>query len=61
MGLVRRIKSAVFEFVVRMAPARPVRPGEGARADFSTHPGGKGMRFTKRLRDRFRNKWLRIR
>ena len=32
-----------------------------ADADYSTHPGGKGLRFTDRLRNSFRKTWLRLR
>ena len=61
MALIRRIKAAAFAFVMRMAPRRPVGPQELARADHSAHPGGKGLRFTERVRNAFRASWLRLR
>ncbi|MDY7009578.1 MAG: hypothetical protein SVV80_02350 [Planctomycetota bacterium] len=61
MGLARRIKAAVFDFVTRVAPSRHIAPDDLADADYSTHPGGKGLRFTKRLRETFRRSWLRLR
>ncbi len=59
--LIRRIKAAVFDFVAHLAPTRPISPGDLADADYSTHPGGKALRFTDRLRDSFRKTWLRLR
>ena len=61
MGLGRRIKAAVLDLVLRHWPARPISPEELARADFSTHPGRKGLRFTDRLRQAFLRRWLRLR
>lgn len=61
MGLPRRIKAAVFDFVMRVAPSKPISHADLADADFSTHPGHKALRFTDRLRDSFRKSWLRLR
>lgn len=62
MGLHRRIKAVVFDFVMRVAPSRPVSSDDLIeRVDYSANPGGKGLRFTERLRDSFRKKWLRLR
>ena len=61
MGLTGRIKAAVFDFVTRVAPTRPIAPADLADADFSTNPGHKALRFTNRLRDSFRKNWLRLR
>ncbi len=57
----RRIKAAIFDFVLRVWPARRPSPEDYARADFSTRPGGDGLRFNQRLRDAFRRRWLRLR
>ena len=57
----RRLTAALLDLWLRFAPPRPPRPEELARADFSTQPGGKGLRFTGRLRDAFRKRWLRLR
>ena len=59
--LIRRIKAAVFDFVMRLAPSRPISHADLTDADFSTHPGHKALRFTERLRDSFRKTWLRLR
>ncbi len=61
MGLTRRIKAAVFDFVMRVAPPRPISHGDLADADYSTNPGHKALRFTERLRNSFRKTWLRLR
>ncbi len=61
MELSQRIRAVVFGFVMRLRPPRPPTPDELERQRFSTHPGGKGLRFTERLRDAFRPRWLRIR
>jgi len=61
MRLPRRIAAAVFDFVLRVAPSKPIGADDLARADFSTHPGGKGLRFTERLRAAFRGRWMRLR
>jgi hypothetical protein len=60
MPLRRRVKAAVLDVLLRVSGPRPIRPPDLARADFSTHPGGKGLRFTRRLRNRLRDRWLRI-
>ena len=61
MKLAGRIKAAVFDFVTRVAPTKPISHSDLADADFSTNPGHKGLRFTNRLRDSFRKTWLRLR
>ena len=61
MRLPRRLTAAVLDLVVRLAPSRPIDADDLARADFSTHPGGKGLRFTERLRAAFRRRWIRLR
>jgi hypothetical protein len=61
MTLPRRIRAAALDFLLRVSPGRKISPEELARADFSTHPGGKGLRFTNRLREAFRRRWLRLR
>ena len=61
MGLTGRIKAAVFDFVMRVAPTRPISHTDLADADFSTHPGHKALHLTDRLRDSFRKTWLRLR
>ncbi len=60
MRFARRLAAAVLDLFLRAAPPRPVRGEDLARADFSTHPGGKGLRFTERLRNAFRRRWLRL-
>jgi len=60
MKLLHRIKAGMFDFVTRIAPARPVEAADLAR-DHRTSPGGKGLRFTERLRRRCRPRWLRTR
>jgi len=60
MRLTRRLAAACVDLVLRVGRGRPVGPDEAARADFSTHPGGKGLRFTERLRSRLRARWLRL-
>lgn len=61
MRLPRRLVAAVMDFWLRVVPARPVSGTDLVRADFSTHPGGKGLRFNERLRNAFRWRWLRLR
>ena len=61
MALLRRIRAAAFDFVVRVAPSRKITADDLVRSDSSTHPGGKGLRFTERLRERLRSRWLRLR
>ena len=61
MRLPPRLAAAILNFLMRVAPSRPISREELARADFSTHPGGKGLRFGERLRDRLRRRWLRLR
>ena len=60
MRLPRRVKAVLFDFITRVAPTRPVGADDAARRDFSSHPGGKGLRFSERLRDAFRKGWLRL-
>lgn len=61
MGLGGRIRLGLLAMLLRLW--RPRRPGneDQCRQDFSTHPGGKGLRFTERLRNRLRRSWLRYR
>ena len=61
MELPRRIRAAALDFLLRVRPGRKISPDELARADFSTHPGGRGLRFTRRLREALRRRWLRLR
>lgn len=61
MGFTERIKATVFDFVMRLAPSRPIGSDDLKRADYSTNPGHKALRFTDRLRDSFRKRWLRLR
>jgi hypothetical protein len=56
-----RCLAAVFDFILRLSPPRAISAEDLQRADFRTHPGGKGLRFTKRLREVFRRRWLRLR
>jgi hypothetical protein len=60
MRLSRRLLAAVMDFFLRVAPPRPITGADLGRADFSTHPGGRGLRFNQRLRDAFRRRWLRL-
>ena len=60
MDLLRRIRAAAVDFVVRVAPSRKITADDRVR-DHRTRPGGKGLRFTERLRDRLRSRWLRLR
>jgi len=60
MKLTRRLAALIAWTLLRTAP-RPAGEREIARHEFSTHPGGKGLRFTERLRDAFRKRWLRLR
>ncbi len=61
MRLPRRIATAFADLWLRAAKPRPLSDEKIARAEFSTHPGGKGLRFTERVRDAFRRSWLRLR
>ena len=63
MRLPRRIAAALagLWLWLRAAKPRPASDEKIARAEFSTHPGGKGLRFTERVRDAFRQRWLRLR
>ena len=61
MRLAHRIRDAVLEFLLRVSPPREISADELAAADFSTHPGGKGLRFTERLRQAFLRRWIRLR
>jgi len=56
-----RCRAAAMDLFLRLARPRPIDADDLARADFSTHPGGQGLRFTDRLRDLFRRRWLRLR
>ena len=60
MRLPPRLAAAVFDFLMRVNPPRTPAPQQGRRGDFSTNPGGKGLRFNERLRDHFRRQWLRL-
>ena len=60
MRLGRKIRSAVVDFLLRLSPPRPVSSKDLRQANFSTHPGGQGLRFTDLLRNRLRAKWVRI-
>jgi len=59
MKLTRRLAAMIAALRLRAAP-RPASEREVERHEFSTHPGGKGLRFTERLRDAFRKRWLRV-
>ena len=61
MRLPRQLTAALVDFVLRIAPPRPISNDDLARHDWSTHPGGKGLRFNERLRDALRRRWLRLR
>ena len=61
MRLPTRLIAAVMDFFLRVAPPRPITGDDLAREEWSTHPGGKGLRFNERLRDAFRRRWLRLR
>ena len=61
MRLLRRIRAAIAGVLLRAARPRPIRGEDLARADFSTQPGGKGLRFNERVRNAFRRTWLRLR
>ena len=60
MKLSRRLAALIACLLLRTAP-RAADKRDVARRGFSTHPGGKGLRFTERLRSAFRRKWLRLR
>ncbi len=60
MKLVRRIKAGMFDLVVRVAPPRGVKATDLTRGH-GVCPGGKGLRMNRRLRDRMRPRWLRVR
>ena len=60
MPLPRKVAAAVAAMLLRLLPARPITQDDLARADFSTHPGGKALRFTERLRAALRRRWLRL-
>ena len=60
MRLPRRLTAVLFALYTSLAPRRPVTGEDLRRADMSAHPGGKGLRFTERLRDRLRRTWLRL-
>ncbi|MHC4715512.1 MAG: hypothetical protein ACYS5V_00945 [Planctomycetota bacterium] len=60
MKLTRRLAALIACLLLRTAP-RTGNEGDAARREgFSTHPGGKGLRFTERLRSAFRRRWLRL-
>jgi len=61
MRLPRRIASAFAGLWLRAARPRGPSAEDVARAEFSTHPGRKGLRFSERVRDAFRRNWLRLR
>ena len=61
MRLAQRLSNAVVHLLLRLGRPRPPGAEEVRRQDFSTHPGGKALRFTERLRDAFRLRWLRLR
>lgn len=61
MRLPARCRAAAMDLFLRLARPRPIDADDLARADFSTHPGGKGLRFTERLRALLRRRWLRRR
>jgi len=61
MGLSQRLKAAAAAFILRLLPPRPISADDLAGADFSTHPGGKGLRLTDRLREALLRRWLRVR
>lgn len=60
MRLLRRLAGAILAMLIRLGPARPAEGDRADRDGFSTHPGGKGLRFTNRLRDAFRRRWLKV-
>jgi len=60
-SLASRFLAAAVDLLLRLWPPRPISADELNRAEFSTHPGGKGLRFTRRLRGLFRPRWLRPR
>ncbi len=61
MKLTERIKAAVFDFIMRVVPTKPISHADLADTDYSTNPGHKGLRFTNRLHNTFRKTWLRLR
>ena len=61
MRLAQRLSNAVVHLLLRLGRPRPPSAEEVRRQDFSTHPGGKALRFTERIRDAFRLRWLRLR
>lgn len=61
MRLLRRLRAAIAGLFLRTARPRPIDGDDLAQADFSTQPGGKGLRFNERVRNAFRRTWLRLR
>ena len=61
MRLHRRLAAVFIHVFLRAAAPRPPNEEDVARAEFSTHPGGKALRFSERLRRAFRRRWLRLR
>ena len=54
MRLAQRLRLAALDFWLRLVRPRTPTREEVARQHFSTHPGGKGLRFTGRLREALR-------
>lgn len=56
----RRIATGVATLWLRAVRPKRMSRKRVAREEFSTHPGGKGLRMNERLRDRLRRRWLRL-
>ncbi len=54
-------KSSFFGFVVGLFSKSPAKPtiDDLKKADFKTGTGDMGVRFTERIRDIFRFRWIR--
>ena len=61
MALFATFRALLLRVLMAIAPARKITPAEMNRADLPPHPGGKGLRFTERLRDALRPGWLKLR
>ena len=59
----QKLAACLLDTLIRLSPRarRPLSPRELCRRDWRTDTAGMGLRFTERLRDRWRRRWLRIR
>ena len=64
MSLLReKLAACLLDTLIRLSPRnrRPPSVQELGRHDWRTDTTGLGVRFSERLRDRWRRRWLRVR